>query len=65
MKGGELSTASVQELKPSLTDPARIEGLTAMDDPDNMSLLHELGTLAAARQVRPEDFASNFDLPPS
>jgi len=59
----DLSSDSVKQLLPSLTDPKKIESLTEMDDPDNMAVLQTLGALAAQRQVRSEDFATNFDLP--
>ena len=59
----ELSPDRVRELDPTLTNPAAVENLTAMDDPNNMDVLRKLGGLAAQRLVRAEDFASNFDLP--
>jgi len=40
----------------------RIESLGATDEPDNLETLKELGELAAARQVRDEDFPRHFDL---
>jgi uncharacterized protein len=43
-------------------DDAKIEGLSAMDDPGNMKILQEIGARAAKRQLRAEDFPSNFDL---
>lgn len=59
----ELTPERVRELDPTLTNPADVENLTAMDDPGNMEVLRKLGVLAAQRLVRAEDFASNFDLP--
>ena len=59
----ELSPERVRELDPTLTNPADVENLTAMDDPDNMDVLRKLGGLAALRLVHAEDFASTFDLP--
>jgi predicted acylesterase/phospholipase RssA len=53
---------SLQKLDPTLTDDELIESLSAMDAPENMSLLHKLGTLAAEQQVRDDDFAAKFDL---
>ncbi len=43
-------------------DAEKVEGLSAMDDPDNMTALQGIGARAAKRQVRAEDFPSNFDL---
>jgi uncharacterized protein len=43
-------------------DDEKIEGLSAMDDPGNMKILQEIGAKAAKRQLRAEDFPSNFDL---
>jgi predicted acylesterase/phospholipase RssA len=40
----------------------KIETLSAMDDPGNMTTLQEIGAKAAKRQVRAEDFPANFDL---
>jgi hypothetical protein len=45
----------------SLADE-KIASLSAMDDPDNMQTLQEVGARAAKQQVRPEDFPANFDL---
>jgi len=59
----DLREESVQALAPSVTDSEAIASLSAMDAPENMKLLHELGMLAAQRDVSAEDFASNFDLP--
>jgi uncharacterized protein len=43
-------------------DDEKVEGLSAMDDPGNMKILQEIGARAAKRQLRAEDFPSNFDL---
>jgi predicted acylesterase/phospholipase RssA len=59
----DLRKASVQELDPGLTDPDLIESLSAMDAPENMGILHKLGTAAAERDVKSHDFPSVFDLP--
>jgi hypothetical protein len=45
-------------------DDEKVEGLSAMDDPDNMTTLQEIGTRAAKRQVSADDFPTNFDLVP-
>jgi uncharacterized protein len=37
--------------------------LSAMDAPGNMEILHRLGRLAAAQDVRDTDFDAVFDLP--
>jgi hypothetical protein len=39
--------------------------LNAMDAPGNMEVLHRLGGLAAAQDVRDTDFGMVFDLPPA
>jgi predicted acylesterase/phospholipase RssA len=59
----DLRREAVQRLKPDLTDAARIESMTAMDAPENMAVLYELGKAAAARDVNGSDFSANFDLP--
>ena len=45
-------------------DDEKVEGLSAMDDPANMTTLEGIGARAAKQQVRAEDFPSNFDLMP-
>lgn len=40
----------------------KIETLSAMDDPGNMTTLQEVGARAAKQQVRSEDFPAKFDL---
>ena len=42
----------MQELYPELNDWERIESLSAMDAPGNMTLLQKLGALAATRDVK-------------
>ena len=59
----DLSVAKVQQLDDSLKDVEEIASLTAMDAPENMDTLHRLGTLAAKRDLRADDFAVHFDLP--
>lgn len=59
----DLRKKSVQQLDPNLTSVKRIKSLSAMDAPENMDVLHRLGTLAAERDVKAGDFASVFDLP--
>ncbi len=59
----DLRKESLEQLDPGLTDLKAIESLSAMDAPENMDVLHKLGRLAAERDVRGSDFASNFDLP--
>ena len=41
---------------------AKLESLSAMDDPANMPTLQDVGARAAKQQVRGEDFPSNYDL---
>jgi uncharacterized protein len=57
----ELSKATLTSLNMTLSDQ-KIENLSAMDDPDNMALLQQIGALAAKQRVRAEDFPSHFDL---
>lgn len=57
-----LTKESVTQLGMSLADD-KIEDLSAMDAPENMTTLQEVGARAAKQQVRSEDFPSNFDLP--
>lgn len=56
-----LSKDNVKRFDPTLTD-SRIESLSAMDAPENMVILHGLGTMAANLKVKSEDFPSVFDL---
>lgn len=56
-----LTKDTLTELGMSFADE-KIEGLSAMDDPDNMETLHEIGVKAAKQQVRSRDFPANFDL---
>jgi hypothetical protein len=57
-----LDGVGVAALKPGIP-PGTVESLSAMDDPDNMPLLRELGQLAARQRVRAADFPAVFDLP--
>jgi len=43
-------------------DDEKIEALSAMDNPDNMTVLQDVGAKAAKQQVRAADFPANFDL---
>jgi len=56
-----LDKDSLTQLGMTLADE-KIEGLSAMDVPENMVTLQEIGTRAAKRQVRSADFSANFDL---
>jgi Patatin-like phospholipase len=58
----DLSVPSIQSLDPQLSDAKMIEGLSAMDAPENMDVLHRLGTLASERDIHPQDFPTAFDL---
>jgi len=58
-----LSKESLQKLDPGLTDEKLIESLSEMDAPENMPILHKLGTIAAEKKVNDSDFAAKFDLP--
>lgn len=42
--------------------PAKLKSLSAMDAPENMKLLHEIGQAAAQRQMKPSHFTKTFDL---
>ena len=59
----DLRAESVQALDPTPLEASRIASLSAMDAPENMSYLHKLGVLAAARDVQAADFTAGFDLP--
>ena len=50
-------------LNPKLKSEKKVESLTEMDAPENMSTLHRLGALAGERDVMPGDFPTSFDLP--
>jgi uncharacterized protein len=56
-----LKPADVLQLKPGL-DNATLKSLPRMDEPDNLTILRELGDIAAASQVRERHFPSQFDL---
>lgn len=45
-------------------DDAAMANLSAMDSPDNMPALHDIGAKAAERQVRGEHFSPRFNLAP-
>ena len=54
--------SSIQELDPTLTDEKQINSLSEMDAPENMDILHEIGVLAAKRDVKEDNFPLNFNL---
>lgn len=56
-----LTQEALTQLGMSMSDDT-IEGLSAMDDPGNMTTLQDVGARAARQQVRAEDFSSHFDL---
>lgn len=58
----DLSKESVRQYDPSVNDD-QIAGLSEMDAPANMRILHGLGIVAAARDIHSHDFPSHFDLP--
>jgi predicted acylesterase/phospholipase RssA len=58
----DLREKSVKQLEPSFTDTEKIASLSAMDAPENMEVLHRLGTLAAEQDVKNRDFTPVFDL---
>ncbi len=60
----DLSPESIRELDAAVTYSDRIDSLAEMDAPENMELLHHLGTLAGKRDVDPLHFESVFDLLP-
>ncbi len=57
----ELTERPVKELLPTI-DGGILENLSAMDDPDNMGVLHQLGGLFARRFLQSEHFPGTFDL---
>lgn len=56
-----LTKESLVTLDMSLPDK-KMENLSAMDDPENMATLQEIGAKAAKQQVRAGDFLTHFDL---
>jgi hypothetical protein len=58
-----LTRASLADLGLKFDDP-KVAELSAMDAPENMTTLQEIGARAAKRQVRGEDFPADFDLRP-
>jgi uncharacterized protein len=58
----DLRPESVRRLDGTLT-AIDTTALSAMDAPGNMEILHRLGRLAAAQDVRDTDFDAVFDLP--
>jgi predicted acylesterase/phospholipase RssA len=58
----DLAEQSVLARMPDL-EKNRIQALSEMDAPENMDILHKLGTLTAERDVSSSDFAAVFDLP--
>lgn len=60
----DLRPESVRSLDGTLAE-MDTTSLSAMDAPGNMEVLHRLGRLAAAQDVRNTDFGTVFDLPPA
>lgn len=58
----DLTLADVQRLMPSLKDPDDVAALSAMDAPENMQTLHQLGLAAARDGVQDAHFPAGFDL---
>jgi hypothetical protein len=56
-----LTKESLAPLGISLPDK-KMENLSAMDDPENMKTLQEVGAKAAQQQIRAADFSKAFDL---
>jgi uncharacterized protein len=59
----DLTASNVQSLDPRAPSPDEIEFLSKMDAPENMTYLHKLGALAAARDIQDGHFGPAFDLP--
>lgn len=59
----DLRPENVRSLDGTLAATDTVPSLSAMDAPENMEILHRLGRLAAARDVRETDFGTVFDLP--
>ncbi len=57
----ELTRDAIEPLKPGLSD-GTLDSLPAMDEPDNLGLLRDLGHLAAQRDIQDEHFPTRFDL---
>jgi len=45
-----------------IIDPVQADSLFAMDQPENIEILTNLGTTAALVQVQPKHFPANFDV---
>ncbi|HZZ13184.1 MAG TPA: patatin-like phospholipase family protein [Paraburkholderia sp.] len=58
----DLRPECVAALDPAFAGAVKIGQLSRMDAPKNMSVLHRLGTLAAQRDIRGDDFTACFDL---
>jgi hypothetical protein len=58
----DLGRESIKKLDETLTDTKVIRSLSEMDAPENMEVLHRLGTLAGKRDVAASHFAPVFDL---
>jgi patatin-like phospholipase len=59
----DLREASVRTLLADLPATAPVADLTAMDSPENMTMLHRLGLAAGQRDVSGDHFPAAFDLP--
>lgn len=58
----DLTEAAIEQLAPDLANDKRIASLSEMDAPENMDLLHQLGTRTAAERMQTADFPGTFDL---
>lgn len=58
----ELQPVEVRDLLGVEADAVAVQDLSAMDAPENMSLLHRLGIAAGHRKVRSDHFPAAFDL---
>ncbi|MDX2476118.1 MAG: patatin-like phospholipase family protein [Gammaproteobacteria bacterium] len=58
----ELGAEIVQQLISEHVDPKQIASLSEMDAPENMELLHKIGTAMAERDVQESDFPTRFNL---
>ncbi|HEX2123620.1 MAG TPA: patatin-like phospholipase family protein [Thermoanaerobaculia bacterium] len=57
-----LDAASVGDLLKEKAKEIPVENLSAMDAPENMEALHQIGLAAGKRDVRSEHFPDSFDL---
>ncbi len=58
----KLDIDNIQQLIPEQVDPKQIASLSEMDAPENMDLLHQVGSALAERDVQESVFPTRFNL---